>query len=287
MNIVEKILTVVTILITLNYLQLIYPIFSWEGINDEVREYRIYYPARLMAITHRFHAIYDFLYVATNYLVLYNFFQTVYLFSSAMGAESKLLIFAAALSGVNTFIGFWYYSDSLEFGVSDGPLDDIVLNFLAHISYKKIMPREIYPLFKLYHFKYLSVFHKYKTNSLARAAYDFSTVMSVLISDSTYEKDVYKFLLEPKNVSVLATISNVLTDNVKLAFIDSTSGDSSRKVYIASLIEMSKEMEEIVSIKKITDRDEKNKNETSKADKLNEELIAEMTKSKQNKHYIV
>lgn len=287
MNIVEKILTVVTILITLNYLQLIYPIFSWEGINDEVREYRTYYPARLMAITHRFHAIYDFLYVATNYLVLYNFFQTVYLFSSAMGAESKLLIFAAALSGVNTFIGFWYYSDSLEFGVSDGPLDDIVLNFLAHISYKKIMPREIYPLFKLYHFKYLSVFHKYTLNSLARAAYDFSTVMSVLISDSTYEKDVYKFLLEPKNVSVLATISNVLTDNVKLAFIDSTSGDSSRKVYIASLIEMSKEMEEIVSIKKRTDRDAKNKNETSKADKLNEELLAEMTKSKLNKHYIV
>lgn len=157
-----------------------------------------------------------------------------------------------------------------------GRFDSKLLGYLLEKTYKSKLPKDVFQLFKLYHLPYLALEETPKKESLDKATFDFSNSILRLSNYTDYNTSVFRVLLEPKNISILAAISNVLTDDKKLKFINSSEGYEILQDYKESLKEIENSMLSIT----------KNKEQIIEED-LATELINNLAKAKENKYLVL
>lgn len=282
-------LELLTVMFSINYILLLVPFISWDNIYHKAISVSNYYDSRLSTTLSIISGMTNFFYAITNYFIVIQIMTNSIMITLLSDSTTTFRVLTG-LGFINLLVSVYYYilsmESSFEGGVSpdEGFLDVVMFKFLLKLTYKATLPKDIYQIVTLYYFTHLDRADISGYDSLMSNAHDFSNKILALWNKDSYREDINKFLLQPKNVSVLASISNVLTDDTKLEFIESSIGRDSRKVYISCLKDLTKEMTHFVVPKEIDIDDSQS---SIKAYNSNVELISELEKAKNNNFYIV
>lgn len=276
---------VLTLLLMLNNIFTLVPILSFSNI------YYIAYEKQKLPMPKLIKKLKPFMhYEEISMLVLAASFplsillMALYLFSAPENlAYEYLYILPTVISMILGLVMLTFELYPLD---GKGLLDYKVLKLFIRNHYKKEMPKDIYQLVELYFFNYLENKDKFthKPKSLVLSTFNFSKAIMKLTTEQNEKSAVYNYLLEPSTISVLASITNVLTDDKKLKFIDGTEGSETLKEYKKTLKEIQYGMEKIAFKVDINKFNEPNKD---MPEDMNVELMSALNKAKENKHFVV